>query len=72
MVIDFSASWCGPCQYMEPILKDFSIKYGDVEFVKIDVDELSVCSRINFCFPSGNFFNFNVNYYTYVGSIDIS
>uniref|UniRef100_A0A7C9DAE6 Thioredoxin domain-containing protein n=1 Tax=Opuntia streptacantha TaxID=393608 RepID=A0A7C9DAE6_OPUST len=41
MVIDFSASWCGPCQYMEPILKDFSIKYGDVEFVKIDVDELS-------------------------------
>ncbi|XP_057543043.1 thioredoxin H2-like [Amaranthus tricolor] len=41
MVVDFSASWCGPCQYMEPILKDFSIKFGDVEFIKIDVDELA-------------------------------
>ncbi|XP_010683288.3 thioredoxin H-type isoform X1 [Beta vulgaris subsp. vulgaris] len=41
MVVDFSASWCGPCQYMEPIIKDLSTKYGDVEFVNIDVDELS-------------------------------
>ncbi|XP_021747961.1 thioredoxin H2-like [Chenopodium quinoa] len=41
MIVDFSASWCGPCQYMEPIVKDLSTKYRDVEFVKIDVDELS-------------------------------
>ncbi|KAL2904314.1 Thioredoxin H2 [Bienertia sinuspersici] len=41
MVVEFSASWCGPCQYMEPIFQDFSRKYEDVEFVKIDVDELS-------------------------------
>ncbi|KNA12694.1 hypothetical protein SOVF_123640 [Spinacia oleracea] len=41
MVVDFSASWCGPCQYMEPIVKDFSTKYRDIEFVKIDVDELA-------------------------------
>ncbi|KAK9675773.1 hypothetical protein RND81_11G030200 [Saponaria officinalis] len=41
MVVDFHASWCGPCQYMEPVFKAFSLKFGDVEFVKIDVDELS-------------------------------
>ncbi|CAI9092750.1 OLC1v1028076C1 [Oldenlandia corymbosa var. corymbosa] len=41
MVIDFSASWCGPCRFMEPIIDEFSAKFTDVEFVKIDVDELA-------------------------------
>ncbi|GMH01679.1 hypothetical protein Nepgr_003518 [Nepenthes gracilis] len=40
MVIDFSAGWCGPCHYMEPIVDEFSKKFSDVEFIKIDVDEL--------------------------------
>ncbi|TMW88407.1 hypothetical protein EJD97_018599 [Solanum chilense] len=40
VVIDFTATWCGPCKYMEPVLNDFATKYTDVEFVKIDVDEL--------------------------------
>ena len=42
MVIDFSATWCGPCRFMEPVINEFAEKYTDVEFVKIDVDELSV------------------------------
>ncbi|KAG1347519.1 Thioredoxin H2-2 [Cocos nucifera] len=41
MVIDFSASWCGPCRSIEPVFKDMAAKYTDVIFVKIDVDELS-------------------------------
>ncbi|KAI4328368.1 hypothetical protein L6164_020726 [Bauhinia variegata] len=40
MVIDFTATWCGPCKYMDPIIKDFAAKYTEVEFIKIDVDEL--------------------------------
>ncbi|MCD7453215.1 hypothetical protein HAX54_020089 [Datura stramonium] len=40
VVIDFTATWCGPCKYMEPVINDFAAKYTDVEFVKIDVDEL--------------------------------
>ncbi|TKY69742.1 Thioredoxin H2 [Spatholobus suberectus] len=40
MVIDFTATWCGPCKYMDPIIKEFAAKYTDVEFIKIDVDEL--------------------------------
>nr|XP_004238753.1 thioredoxin H4 [Solanum lycopersicum] len=40
VVIDFTATWCGPCRNMDPIINDFAAKYTNVEFVKIDVDEL--------------------------------
>lgn len=42
MVIDFTATWCGPCKYMDPIIQEFAYKYTEVEFIKIDVDELMV------------------------------
>ncbi|CAK9172218.1 unnamed protein product [Ilex paraguariensis] len=45
MVIDFTASWCGPCKYMEPAINEFAAKYTDVEFIKIDVDELADVAR---------------------------
>ncbi|NNE27404.1 MAG: thioredoxin family protein [Saprospiraceae bacterium] len=38
-LLDFSASWCGPCQAMEPVLKKLSSKHrDDVRILKIDVD----------------------------------
>ncbi|KAK8533992.1 hypothetical protein V6N13_028331 [Hibiscus sabdariffa] len=40
MVIDFSASWCGPCKLMEPALSAMADKFSDVEFAKLDVDQL--------------------------------
>ncbi|KAG4992520.1 hypothetical protein AAZX31_09G220400 [Glycine max] len=40
VVIDFSASWCGPCKFIEPAIHAMSEKFTDVDFVKIDVDEL--------------------------------
>ncbi|GMJ04179.1 thioredoxin 2, THIOREDOXIN H2, Arabidopsis thioredoxin h2 [Hibiscus trionum] len=40
MVIDFSATWCGPCKFMEPAFNAMAAKYTDVVFVKLDVDEL--------------------------------
>ncbi|KAI4328363.1 hypothetical protein L6164_020721 [Bauhinia variegata] len=40
IVINFTATWCGPCKLMEPVLHDFAAKYTDVDFIKIDVDEL--------------------------------
>ncbi|KHG11415.1 Thioredoxin H2 -like protein [Gossypium arboreum] len=29
MVIDFSASWCGPCKFMEPVLNAMAAKFTD-------------------------------------------
>ncbi|XP_077211848.1 thioredoxin H2-like [Tasmannia lanceolata] len=40
IVIDFTASWCGPCRFMDPVWKEFAATFSDVVFVKIDVDEL--------------------------------
>ncbi|XP_076955661.1 thioredoxin H2-like [Bidens hawaiensis] len=40
MVVDFSASWCGPCKMLEPFIKSLSAKYQEIDFIKIDVDEL--------------------------------
>lgn len=45
-MVDFSASWCGPCRMIEPAFIAMSAKFTDVEFVKLDVDELPV--SINF------------------------
>ena len=38
-VCDFSASWCGPCRMMAPIMEDISDKYkGKYYFYQIDID----------------------------------
>lgn len=41
IVVDFTATWCGPCRQMAPTFALLSIKYkGDLIFVKVDVDQL--------------------------------
>ena len=41
VVIDFSASWCGPCKIISPIYHEMSDSgmFPNVVFVKVDVDE---------------------------------
>lgn len=42
MVVDFSASWCGPCKMLEPFIRSLASKYQEIDFIKIDVDQLQV------------------------------
>ena len=39
VVIDFHATWCGPCKVLSPILDELSNEVEGVEFVKLDVDQ---------------------------------
>lgn len=40
VVIDFYATWCGPCRRLAPHMDDLARKYaGKVDFYKVDVDE---------------------------------
>ncbi|XP_031275511.1 thioredoxin H7-like [Pistacia vera] len=44
-VVYFTATWCGPCKFLEPYIKELAAKYSDVLFIKIDIDKLAAVAR---------------------------
>lgn len=40
-VVDFHATWCGPCKEIAPFVDKLSKDFEDANFVKVDVDEVS-------------------------------
>lgn len=43
-VVDFYATWCGPCKMFGPIFEETS-KEKDINFIKLDVDKASEVAR---------------------------
>ena len=39
VIVDFFATWCGPCKMLSPILNEIDNEYDNVEIYKVDVDE---------------------------------
>lgn len=42
VVVDFFATWCGPCKMLTPVIEELSSELeGKVKFIKVDIDESS-------------------------------
>lgn len=45
ILIDFYATWCGPCKMMHPILEEIEKEYDEVKIIKVDVDKNEELAR---------------------------
>ena len=39
VVVDFFATWCGPCKMLAPVLEDVQEEMKNVKIVKVDIDD---------------------------------
>ena len=45
VLVDFNATWCGPCRMLEPVLEEFSDSRGKVKVISVDVDQHEMLAR---------------------------
>lgn len=45
VLVDFFATWCGPCKMLTPILEELASDRSDTKIVKVDVDECEGLAR---------------------------
>jgi len=61
-VVDFTATWCGPCKQIAPFFHKLSEIYNGINFVKVDVDdneETSVFCQVS-SMPTFQFWKNNI------------
>ncbi|XP_054843504.1 thioredoxin-like [Eublepharis macularius] len=70
VVVDFSATWCGPCKMIKPFYHSLCDKYTDVLFLEIDVDEAQdVATQCDVkCMPTFQFYKNNEKVHEFSGA----
>nr|XP_020646759.1 thioredoxin-like [Pogona vitticeps] len=70
IVIDFSATWCGPCKMIKPFFHSLVEKYPDVVFIEVDVDDAQdVAAHCDVkCMPTFQFYKNNEKVHEFSGA----
>ncbi len=45
VLLDFFATWCGPCQMLSPTIEEIAAERSDVKVCKVDVDQAKELAR---------------------------
>uniref|UniRef100_K7FWV5 Thioredoxin n=1 Tax=Pelodiscus sinensis TaxID=13735 RepID=K7FWV5_PELSI len=70
VVVDFSATWCGPCKMIKPFFHSLCEKYPDVVFLEVDVDDAQdVASHCGVqCMPTFHFYKQGAKVHEFSGA----
>ena len=45
VLVDFFATWCGPCKMLSPVLEEIVEKFPRIKVVKVDIDQFDGLTR---------------------------